>query len=210
MASTAPAAEIRYDRPSTCSTTPGFFLASALAEHGGIISPDTPSCRSPASQVPWPQLIIVDSLAPAQARLSASVLRTQPMIGLPSGLERGANGKESGEFAAAGQHAEISARPAQPRTHSFREPARRRLRPSQSRRGFFENGFDAACGGIVLRPKAPTAARNATIASWLTEPSVATHSAASASSRGGIASTPSWISGSHPMHRRSIARSANP
>ena len=56
---------------------------------------------------------------------------------------------------------------------------------------FFENGFDAACGGSFWVDSADSS-ENRTSASGLTEPSVATHSAASASPRR-IASTPSWI-----------------
>ena len=56
---------------------------------------------------------------------------------------------------------------------------------------FFENGFEAACGGSFCVDRADSR-ENRTSASGLTEPSVPTHSAASASPRR-IASTPSWI-----------------
>ena len=56
---------------------------------------------------------------------------------------------------------------------------------------FFENGFEAACGGSFCVDSADSS-ENRTSASGLTEPSVPTHSAASASPRR-IASTPSWI-----------------
>ncbi len=56
---------------------------------------------------------------------------------------------------------------------------------------FFENGFEAACGGSFCVDRADSS-ENRTSASGLTEPSVATHSAALASPRR-IASTPSWI-----------------
>src|SRR5258708_7533849 len=56
---------------------------------------------------------------------------------------------------------------------------------------FFENGFEAACGGSFWVESADNR-ENRTIASGLTEASVPTHSAASVSPRR-IASTPSWI-----------------
>src|SRR5260370_9184096 len=56
---------------------------------------------------------------------------------------------------------------------------------------FFEKGFDAACGGAFCVDNAESR-ENRTSASGLTVPSVATHSAASASPRR-IVSTPSWI-----------------
>ena len=56
---------------------------------------------------------------------------------------------------------------------------------------FLENGRAAACGGSFWVDSADSS-ENRIRASGLTEPSVATHSAASASPRR-IASTPSWI-----------------
>src|ERR1700709_430089 len=56
---------------------------------------------------------------------------------------------------------------------------------------FFENGFEAAFRGSFCADRADRS-ENPTNASGLTEPSVATHSAASVSPRR-IASTPSWI-----------------
>src|ERR1041385_8244229 len=56
---------------------------------------------------------------------------------------------------------------------------------------FFENGFEAACGGSFWVDNADSS-ENRTTASRFTEPSVATHNAASVSPRR-IASTPSWI-----------------
>src|SRR5258708_20408652 len=56
---------------------------------------------------------------------------------------------------------------------------------------FFENGFEADCGGSVWGEGADNR-ENRPIASGLTEASVPTHSAASVSPRR-IASTPSWI-----------------
>ena len=120
---------------------------------------------------------------------SASALRTQPMIGLPSGL--GAGAVESvRQLAAAGDHAE-----------DFRTARVRGLEAFQHQRaGAFRHhesvavlrkGLDAACGGS-LWVEAPTAARTGPRLPALTEPSVATHSAASVSPRR-IASTPSWI-----------------
>jgi len=56
---------------------------------------------------------------------------------------------------------------------------------------FFENGFDAPAGGSFWVDNADSNEKRIS-ASGLTEASVATHSAASASPRR-IASTPSWI-----------------
>src|ERR1700756_4101335 len=56
---------------------------------------------------------------------------------------------------------------------------------------FFENGFDAPFGGAFWVDSADNS-ENRTRVSTLTEPSVPTQSAASASPRR-IASTPSWI-----------------
>src|SRR5258708_20254766 len=56
---------------------------------------------------------------------------------------------------------------------------------------FFENGFEAACGGSFWVESADNR-ENRTIASGLTEASVPTHSAASVSPRR-LASTPSWV-----------------
>src|SRR5262249_47541998 len=56
---------------------------------------------------------------------------------------------------------------------------------------FLENGFDAASGGSFCTVRADSS-ENRIRLSGLTEPSVATHSAASVSPRR-IASRPSWI-----------------
>src|SRR5277367_5440342 len=56
---------------------------------------------------------------------------------------------------------------------------------------FFENGLDAACGGSFWVDSADKR-ENRTSASGFTDPSVATHSAASVSPRR-MASTPSWM-----------------
>src|ERR1700685_2285699 len=56
---------------------------------------------------------------------------------------------------------------------------------------FFENGLDAAWGGSFWVDSADNR-ENRTNASGLTDPSVATHKAASVSPRR-MASTPSWI-----------------
>src|ERR1700744_5188938 len=56
---------------------------------------------------------------------------------------------------------------------------------------FFENGLDAERGGSVWVDSADKR-ENRTSASGLTDPSVATHNAASVSPRR-MASTPSWI-----------------
>ena len=63
---------------------------------------------------------------------------------------------------------------------------------------FLENGFDAACGASFWVDSADNS-ENRTSASELTEPSVATHSAASASPRL-MASTPSWIAVAPEAH----------
>src|SRR5581483_1608698 len=56
---------------------------------------------------------------------------------------------------------------------------------------FLENGFEAACGGMFWVERADSSEKRIS-ASGLTEPSVATQSAASVSPRL-MASTPSWI-----------------
>ena len=56
---------------------------------------------------------------------------------------------------------------------------------------FFENGFEAACGGSFWVDSADSR-ENRTIASGLTVASAPTHSAASVSPRR-MASTPSWM-----------------
>src|SRR5271167_4386722 len=63
---------------------------------------------------------------------------------------------------------------------------------------FFENGLDAAWGGSFWVDNDDNR-ENRTIASGLTEPSVATQSATSVSPRR-IASTPSWIAVAPDAH----------
>src|SRR5262245_13214191 len=63
---------------------------------------------------------------------------------------------------------------------------------------FLENGFEAACGGSFWVDSADSSEKR-TIASGLTEASVATQSAASVSPRL-IASTPSWIAVAPEAH----------
>src|SRR6202051_713549 len=63
---------------------------------------------------------------------------------------------------------------------------------------FFENGRTAACGGSLWVERADNN-ENRTRASRLTEPSVATQRAASASPRR-IASTPSWMAVAPDAH----------
>ncbi len=92
---------------------------------------------------------VVD-VARASRPASASALRMQPMIGLPSGLER-VRWKESASLAAAFEHAEDLGAARLRRVAGFPAPARRRLRPSRSRRGSWRTASSAACGVIVLR-----------------------------------------------------------
>ena len=111
------------------------------------------------------------------------------MIGLPSGLER----VRWNELASSPQPATM------PRMVAPRAVAASRLsstsapapsaitKPSR----FFANGLTAACGGSLWVDSADSN-ENRIRASGLTEPSVATQSAASASPRR-MASTPSWI-----------------
>src|SRR5436190_1572023 len=120
---------------------------------------------------------------------SARALRTQPMIGLPSGLER----VRWNESASSPQPA-ITPRILAPRAVAdsrlsiTRAPAPSAItKPSR----FLENGFDAPPGGSFCVDSADSS-ENRITASGLTEASVATQSAASVSPRR-IASTPSWI-----------------
>ena len=120
---------------------------------------------------------------------SVSALRTQPMIGLPSGLER----VRWNESASSPQPAITPSMRAPRAVAASRLSSTSAPAPSASTKPsrFFENGFDACCGVSFCVDSADSSEKR-TSASTLTEESVATQSAASVSPRR-IASTPSWM-----------------
>ncbi len=106
---------------------------------------------------------------PASASVFAHAADDRLAVRAGSGAMEGV-----GEFAAAGEHAEDLARRARRRLRSFPAPARRRLRPSRSRRGSSRTAW-TRLGADRSGSTAPTAAKTGPALPALTEPSVATH-----------------------------------
>src|ERR1700737_1856868 len=120
---------------------------------------------------------------------SDSALRTQPTIGLPSGLDRVRWNESASSPQPATMPRMVAPRAvAASRLSSTSAPAPSAItKPSR----FFENGFTALRGGAFWVESADSN-ENRIKASGLTEPAVATQSAASASPLR-IASTPTWL-----------------
>ena len=123
-------------------------------------------------------------------------LRMQPMVGLPSGLER-VRWNES----ASSPQPSITPRIFAPRAlaasrlSSTSTPAPSAItKPSR----FLEKGFEAACGGSFEVESAESREKRTSDLAF-TEPSVPMQSAASVSPRR-IASTPSWIAVAPEAH----------